>query len=71
MKKKYNAKIKFTLRHIRTISKLLNPSTNWSNGKSLAVKFKDINEYVNTPPIALGTNAVRYYTLKVNTKTII
>lgn len=46
---KYNLLIKFTLQHIRTISPTSQPSTGWANSKSLATRFKDINEYVNTP----------------------
>lgn len=46
--KKYNVKIKFTLQHIRTISPTSTPDNDWSNSKSLATKFTDINHYVNT-----------------------
>lgn len=46
---KYNLLIKFTLQHIRTISPVSTPSKDWANSKALATKFKDINEYVNTP----------------------
>lgn len=46
---KYNLLIKFTLQHIRTISKTSDSSSDWANSKSLANRFRDINEYVNTP----------------------
>ncbi|GIZ15684.1 cellulase family glycosylhydrolase [Capnocytophaga catalasegens] len=45
---KYGIYIKFTLQHIRTISKTIHPNENWANSQALSSQFKNIDEYVNT-----------------------
>lgn len=52
--KKYNLKIKFTLQHIRTISAAPEEYNEWSNSTSLASRFSNISEYINT---VAGRNA--------------